>query len=73
MMPFLEEKNLFFLAFGSDIYQFSPIFEFYIQQFTKNEEIFILFKREQYTLYIFEEKYSLKNTLLNVLPYEQAS
>ena len=25
------------------------------------------------TLYIFEEKYSLKNTLLNVLPYEQAS
>ena len=26
-----------------------------------------------YTLYIFEEKCSLKNTLLNVLPYEQAS
>ena len=25
------------------------------------------------TLYIFEEKYSLKNTLLNVLQYEQAS
>ena len=24
------------------------------------------------TLYIFEEKYSLENTLLNVLPYEQA-
>ena len=25
------------------------------------------------TLYIFEEKCSLKNTLFNVLPYEQAS
>ena len=29
--------------------------------------------KREITLYIFEEKYSLKNTLLNVLPYEQAS
>ena len=30
-------------------------------------------KNFTFTLYIFEEKYSFKNTLLNVLPYEQAS
>ena len=33
-----------------------------------NSEIFL-----QDTLYNFEEKYSLKDTLLNVLPYEQVS